>query len=38
MDEVEILANDLDAERKKNASLAIDIDRLKKLREFREKL
>ena len=35
MEEMAILANDLDAERKKSAGMAVDIDRLKKTREFR---
>ena len=38
LEEVHILSDDLDAERKKNASMAVDIDRLKKIKEFREKL
>ena len=36
--DVEILTKDLDAERKKNAALQIDVDRLKKSREFRDNL
>lgn len=36
-EDVRILVLDLDIERKKNAELAIDVDRLKKTAGFREK-
>ena len=36
--EIETLAEDLDIERKKTASMQIDIDRLKKAREYRDNL
>ena len=37
-EEIRILVEDLDSERKKRAQLEIDVDRLKKFREFREKV
>ena len=37
-EEIRILVEDLDSERKRRAQLEIDVDRLKKFREFREKV
>lgn len=37
-EEIRILVEDLDSERKKRAQLEVDVDRLKKLREFRDKV